>query len=274
MKLAFTTLGCPQWDMDTIVSRAVEYGFDGVDFRGYLGELDIWQLPEFTTGIEDTARRFRAAGLEIPCFSSSVRLMPRKGEDLQQGLLEVKAYAMLCRHFQAPFMRIFGGAIGDRPRPEAIKIAAANLRELVKVADGYGVQLLVETHDDWLNSHHLAALLKTADMPTAGVVWDTHHPYRMLGEAPTETCAVLGKHIRYTHWKDSRPQPNSGRDYQLCLVGAGDIPMREMLACLAGMGYYGYLTLEWEKMWVPEIDEPEVAFPAFVKHMRLMLEPS
>jgi sugar phosphate isomerase/epimerase len=271
MKLAFTTLGCPKWDMETIVSRAVEYGFDGVDFRGYLGELNIYRLPEFTTAAEETARRFRVAGLAIPCFSSSVRLMPKKGEDLQAGLSEIKAYAMLCRRFQAPFIRIFGGAIGDTPRPEAVKIAAANLRELVKAVDGHGIQLLVETHDDWLDCHHLAAVLETAGTPSAGIVWDTHHPYRMRGEAPSETCAVLGKRIRYTHWKDSRPQPHSERSYQLCLVGAGDIPMREMLASLTGIGYDGYLTLEWEKMWVPEIEEPEAAFPAFVKHMRLIM---
>lgn len=271
MKLAFTTLGCPKWDMETIVSRAVEYGYDGVDFRGYRGELDIHRLPEFTTGAAATSRLFRDAGLEIPCFSSSVRLMPKKGEDLPSGLSEIKAYAALCRRFQTPFIRIFGGAIGDLPRPEAIKVAAANLRELARAVDEYGVRLLVETHDDWLDCHHLAALLETAGTSSAGIVWDTHHPYRMRGESPAETCAVLGTHIRYTHWKDSRPRPAGKRDYQLCLVGTGDIPMREMLACLAGTGYDGYLTLEWEKMWVPEIEEPEVAFPGFVKHMRQLM---
>ncbi len=271
MKLAFTTLGCPKWDMETIVSRAVEYGFDGVDFRGYLGELNIYRLPEFTTECEETARRFRDAGLEMPCFSSSVRLMPKKGEDLQTELSEIKAYAKLCRRFQTPFIRIFGGAIGDTPRTEAIRIAAANLRKLVQVAEGQGVQLLVETHDDWLSCHDLAALLEEAGTPSAGIVWDTHHPYRMIGETPAETCATLGKRIRYTHWKDSRPQPHATHGHQLCMIGEGDIPMREMLACLAGTGYDGYLTLEWEKMWVPEIEEPEVAFPAFVKHMRQIM---
>ena len=36
MKIAFMTLGCPNWDLDTIITRGREYGFDGVDFRGYL----------------------------------------------------------------------------------------------------------------------------------------------------------------------------------------------------------------------------------------------
>jgi len=36
-------------------------------------------------------------------------------------------------------------------------------------------------------------------------------------------------------------------------------------------GYDGYLTLEWEKRWVPELAEPEVAFPQFVAFMRQSL---
>ena len=40
MKLAFTTLGCPNWDLDTICTRGKEYGYDGVDLRGYF----VWSL--------------------------------------------------------------------------------------------------------------------------------------------------------------------------------------------------------------------------------------
>ena len=49
MKLSFLTLGCPTWDLVTICTRGHEYGFDGVDFRGYLDSLDITTLPLLTT---------------------------------------------------------------------------------------------------------------------------------------------------------------------------------------------------------------------------------
>ena len=68
LKLAFTTLGCPQWDLDTIISKAVEYGYQGVDFRGYVGEMDIYKLPEFSTEVEKTIEKFKDANLEVPCF--------------------------------------------------------------------------------------------------------------------------------------------------------------------------------------------------------------
>jgi hypothetical protein len=41
--------------------------------------------------------------------------------------------------------------------------------------------------------------------------------------------------------------------------------LRHALALVRRNGYDGWLTLEWEKLWHPEIEEPEVVFPHFVK---------
>jgi fatty-acyl-CoA synthase len=93
----------------------------------------------------------------------------------------------------------------------------------------------------------------------------------MMGETPEKTWEQLGKWICNTHWKDSYADPDNKRGYQLCLVGDGDIPLRDIFACLKSNGYDGYLTLEWEKMWAPEIDEPDIAFPAYVQYMRRLV---
>ena len=37
--------------------------------------------------------------------------------------------------------------------------------------------------------------------------------------------------------------------------------MREMVALLQGSGYEDWISVEWEKRWHPEIDEPGVALP-------------
>ncbi|MEK9137475.1 MAG: sugar phosphate isomerase/epimerase, partial [Bacteroidota bacterium] len=90
MKLAFTTLGCPAWDMETILAKAVEYGFDGVDFRGYRRELKIYELPEFTSGVKLTAKRFADAGLAIPCLSTSAQVCCRTPEGLAGAIDEIE----------------------------------------------------------------------------------------------------------------------------------------------------------------------------------------
>jgi sugar phosphate isomerase/epimerase len=257
--------------MDTIISKAVEYGFDGVDFRGCMDQIDIFTMPEFSTHAKQTAERFRDANLEVTCFSSSATLYCTP-EVLNRHLNEVEQYAKLCAIFSAPFIRVFGGAIRGANRSDAVKVAASNLRKMASVASDHNASILIETHDDWTACEHVKAILDRVDSQNVGVVWDVHHPYRALGEAPEKTWSTLGKWIFNTHWKDSYIKPDAPRGYRLCLLGEGDIPLEAIFQILKDNGYEGYLTLEWEKRWCPEIEEPEIAFPQFVKYMKGLIE--
>lgn len=93
--------------MDTIISNAVEHGYDGVDFRGYLGEMDIYNLPEFTSELETTKQKFKDANLEVPCFSSSVLLVTQSEEELETYLEGLRQYAYLCNQFNAAYYSCF-----------------------------------------------------------------------------------------------------------------------------------------------------------------------
>ena len=248
MKLAFTTLGCPNWDLDTIISKAVEFGYAGVDFRGYLGEMEIYRLPEFSTDIENTKKKFAEASLEIPCFSSSVRLFTTSETEMKKFLEELEQYARLCNEFNTPYIRVFGGGIGETSRADAVNIVADNLQRMLKIAEEYQVSLLLETHDDWTKCEYVADVISRADSDNFHVLWDLHHPYRMLDESPELTWETLGDRIKYTHWKDSYIKADSTMGYQLCLLGDGDIPLEQMYRLLKDKGYKGYCTLEWEKI--------------------------
>ncbi|WP_062104505.1 sugar phosphate isomerase/epimerase family protein [Bacillus niameyensis] len=272
MKLAFTTLGCPNWNMETIISKAVECGYDGVDFRGYLGEMEIYKLPEFSSELEKTKKQFEEASLEIPCFSSSVRLFTNSEAELDNYLAELREYGRLCREFNTPYVRVFGGGIGETSREEAIQIVKHNLNQLLKVAEEYNVTLLLETHDSWTNCEYVRDVLHLTDSNYLQVLWDVHHPYRMVGENPETTWNVLGERIKYTHWKDSYLKEGTPRGYQLCLTGEGDIPLKQIYQLLEEKKYDGYYTLEWEKVWWPNIEEPEIAIPQYADYMRTLVE--
>ncbi len=267
MKLAFTTLGCPDWDMDTIISRAVEYGFDGVDFRGYGNELDIYKLPEFAARAQETAARFAEAGLEVPCFSSSAYVY----RDPEKAIREITAYAALCLAFGSSCIRIFGGNIDDTPREEAIRTAVRTLRQAAPIARDHNVKLVLETHDAWTETRHVAAVLEAVDSPAVGALWDINHPYRFADEDPETSWKNIGPWVAYTHWKDSITTPEGKHPFEDCLFGQGDLPLGDILGLLRSGGYDGYLTLEWEKKWNASLEEPEVAFPAYVARMRKLL---
>ncbi len=65
MKISFTTLGCPDWDLDDICVRVGDY--DGVDFRGLKETMDITQLLAFTSGVAETRRQI------FPVFAAWAR---------------------------------------------------------------------------------------------------------------------------------------------------------------------------------------------------------
>jgi hypothetical protein len=55
---------------------------------------------------------------------------------------------------------------------------------------------------------------------------------------------------------------------QYTLVGRGESPIFQAIDLLRNGGYEGYYSFEWEKLWHPELEEPEVAFSAYVSAMK------
>jgi len=267
MKIAFSTLGCPTWDLDTIVGRAVEYGYDGVDFRGLGEELEVYNLPAFTRLADSTRRKIEEAGLTVSGFSSSARMFDDTPQARNQSLDAVLRYRELCLAFDTGFIRVFGGSLKGMPREEAIKISVDTLEQMAELA-GPDIAIAVETHDDWVATEPLAKVLEQVQAPNVCALWDLHHPYRLAGEEPKRSYENLGKFTRYTHVKDSKLQ-SDGR-YRPALAGQGDIPLAELIGLLLNGGFDGYFTLEWEKRWMPDIAEAEIAFPAYAKFLRAL----
>jgi sugar phosphate isomerase/epimerase len=165
---------------------------------------------------------------------------------------------------------------------------ADGLRALGDAAVGSGVQILLETHGDFSASPPAADAMRRANHPQVGLVWDTHHPWRFFQEPLAESWERLKPWVRHTHWKDSvlLPEPShvsaevrqaahaaaalmAGHrhaDYVLFL--GGEFPARECLRLLLAGGYTGWHSLEWEKMWHPQLADPEVALPLFPPKLR------
>ncbi len=267
MKIAFTTLGCPEWDIDTIIARAKEYGYDGVDFRGLQGEMDVYKLPEFSDKAEQTKKKFDDAGLAVSGFSSGAYMFTAAKEDRKASVEEVARYAELCRIFGTKYIRVFGGQLKGTPLEEAIEISLEVLEEMAAVAAPATVA--VETHDDWVSTAPLRKVFERVKAENLGVLWDLNHPHRYMGETPQESYDNIGRYTVYTHVKDSRLDDSKAG--QPVLPGEGSVPLAEMVNLLRAGGYDGYLTLEWEKKWHPEIAEPEVAFPPYARYLRELI---
>lgn len=271
MKLSFSTLGCPDWDMGEIIKAAVDNDFAGVEIRGYKRELDVSQVAEFKSNARETLRRFKDAGLEIACFSSSVRMSTQTKSDEEKYLEELKRYADLCERFETPYIRIFGGEINDTPRKIAMDKAVITMNRMVEIIKNYPAKIVLETHDDWMAGDDMKELMEKVNSDSLGLLWDVNHPYMFLGEDPNETWEKTRKWIYHTHWKDSKIAIDTELGFEQCLMGEGDLPLQQIYDVLKKGDYDGYLSLEWEKVWNPDIEEPEIAFPQYAKFMKELM---
>ena len=272
MKLSFSTLGCPNWDLGTIISKAVEYGFDGIEMRGVNQELDVTKLPEFTTNAKETKQRLMDSGIEICCFSSSVMMSDPNPANIDKSLDELSRYARLCEIYDTPNIRIFGGIIGKLSWEQAIDNASSTLEKMITVIENFNAKIVVETHDDWMNADHFKELMERVNSESVGILWDVNHPFMFIGEEPELTWQEAGKWIYHTHWKDSKINHKTKHGFEPCLMRDGVLPLKNIYNTLKNGGYNGYLSLEWEKRWHPEIPGPEIAFPQYIKIMKEMIQ--
>jgi sugar phosphate isomerase/epimerase len=258
--IAFSTLGCPTWDLTRILAAAPDYGYDAVELRGYAETVDLPLAAPFSPERRaETRARFADAGIAVCCVSSS-------GVVTKGNIEHVRAHAEVAHDLGCPIVRVFGGALdADVERAEAFERAVSNLRAFGDTARDAGVRLVLETHDSFSIGKRVAELIAAAAHPSVSSLWDLHHPYRE-GESIEETYRYLAPTLGHLHVKDSRPTG------EYCLLGEGDIPLFPMLDRILDGGYRGAISLEWEKRWHPEIAEPEVAFPQYARELRRYLE--
>jgi len=266
MKLSFTTLGCPQWTLRQIVENAAQMGYDAVDWRGLLEDVDISKRPEFTTGLNETRQLFADHGVAISGIAISARYAVVDAAEREKQFDETRRNMALAAKLGTHVLRVYGGRVPEGHTVDSIlPTLVENLRLIGDEAEQYDVTLALETHDDWTDSAVFRRLMEAANHPRVRVLWDLHHPYRTNGEPAEVTYANLAPWVVSTHFKDSIP--GEGK-HQYVLLGEGDVPLKKMLDMLIAGGYDGYAILEWEKRWIPTLAEPEVAFPQYVKKMR------
>jgi sugar phosphate isomerase/epimerase len=128
--------------------------------------------------------------------------------------------------------------------------------------------VLLETHDDFVNPGFVRRVMEATDHPAVGVLWDVGEQFRIIGRPADEVWRDLGTWVKACDLKDSIADLSAPMGYRFVKTGEGELPLRDTLKLLVDNGYDGWLTLEWEKRWQPDIAEPEEVFPHYVRTVR------
>jgi sugar phosphate isomerase/epimerase len=267
LPIAFSTLGCPAWDWAKVLEFAHQHGFRAIELRGLEGNLDLPSHPVFARGrIEQTKREIREKRLKLACVSSSANLYSSDEDKRAKELGDARRFIDLAASLGAPYVRVFGGKeqtdTSRIPDEQTKARVAAGLHELGNYAGPRGVAVIIESHDHFTASTSLKDVLQAANSSHVGLLWDAHHTFAASNEEPEFTVKQLGSWIRHTHLKDSI---GSGEDRKYVLTGQGNVPIRRQIESLRSMGYKGFYCFEWEKVWHPDLQDPEIAIADFAR---------
>jgi len=243
-RFAVSTLGMPGVPAKEAARVATEHGCHGLELRVYPGE----EVHLGLAGAEvDRVRgQIADAGLVVACLAGYPKVCA-PGPD-GPVVAELRALIELAQRLDAPAVRVFpGGGGGGDGSDHGDGAAHDRIGAVLDDLRGSGVQLLVETHDSHPTGEAALRLVEPFAAPNqVSVLWDALHPWRH-GEAPVRTRAVLGEYLGYFQIKDAE----GPHDRTPVPPGQGGVPLAECGELLRN--WSGWVSLEWEKAWYPEI---------------------
>lgn len=252
----YSTLGSPELDLEGTLALAARHGLAGVELRALGGTIDLPAHFAATHGTPaELAARVAGQGMKIFALDTSLRLAHPTAED-REAFLKFLPWA---EALGVPRLRVFdGGKVGDDATHRAMADTVAWWRAL-RAEHGWSADIMVETHDALCTTPSILGFLTLA--PGTGILWDTHHTWKTGREDPLDTWRAIAPHAVHLHVKDSVSIPGPKHPFSYRLPGDGEFPMAALREALRAE-YHGPMSLEWERLWHPELAPVEDALAA------------
>lgn len=267
MKLAFSTLGCPDWDLQQIVAVAQSWRYEGIELRALGGSLNLLSRAEFTVGqISETRAYLADHGIQISCVDTSCAFHSPHATERANQVKIALAHADLAARLGAPLIRVFPDKIQPGAEREETRDWIASCLRAVAERMPDGVNVGLETHGDFARAECASEIVTLANHAKVKLIWDVANSVA-AGDVIQHAARVVQPHLAHVHLRDAKPV--SGSEHWLpVLAGRGCVSFADAVAAVTELNYDGFVSFEWEKYWHPEIEEPEVALPDFIKAIR------
>jgi sugar phosphate isomerase/epimerase len=268
MKLGFSTLGCPAWNLKQIADFAANSGYDGVELRVHDEGIHLATDASDET-VKKVAEIFKKHGSRIFSLLGYSRFTSGEQSELAANRDKLKRLADMAHILGASYIRAFAGVLPESVTHELIvERARPYLMDACEYAGKANVTIAVETHDDWCRPTNLRKLLGVIG-PQLGVVWDICNTWLETDLSVEEQYQGLRGSISYCHVKDGIKSCDGKITHLPLGEGSCDIPTAIKL--LQKDNQNVFLSFEHEKRWHPELPEPEEALPDFVRRVRMLL---
>jgi sugar phosphate isomerase/epimerase len=244
MKYAFMSFSMPEASLDEFLAMARDTGYAGVEPRAGSGHGHGLEIETSPADREAARKKAADMGVAFACVATSCKFAdPATSEE---NVAQALQYIDLAADLGAPVIRVFGGKLPEGlDRNQATELVAKALFSLADRAEQRNVAVCMETHDDWTDPNHVAAIMRKVNRPGIAVNWDIMHPVRTSGFSIEDSYAIVKPWIRHVHFHDGT------KDRQLKPIGQGIVDHKAAVKLLMNDGYSGFLSGEWIKWEIP-----------------------
>ncbi len=259
-KLSFSVNGWENYSWQDYVELAQENGFKGIELHKVFDErFSGKDAPFHKFNISATVRALRDKNIVIPCIDASCDI---SSVDVEKNAEIIKEHIDFAKKVKSEYVRVYACDNTEKARENVEKCISL----VLDYAASNGVVILVETLGAFADTSALRDLLMQFSSDYLAALWDMYYTYFVMKEDPETTITNLGAYIKHVHLKDAVCTEH-GNEY--CLIGEGELPVEVMLGALTSINYDGYISLEWNPDWIPEIEEMDVILAHFSEHVKL-----
>jgi sugar phosphate isomerase/epimerase len=265
MKPAISTVACPDRTLHQIVALARTLDITGLELRTFGDDSAHFAADPCLTSFPKTRELLRDAGIDPACLATSIRydepiFPPIIGRVTGQTDTAVRATRRMIRvaaQLECPFVRVFAFELpGNESRRSGLRRIVERLTLAAACARNTGVRLLLENGGSFPTGEDLAEIIDRVGSPLISAAYSPAVA-QAVGEDPIRALRTLAGRLESVKLKDfqgTRAVP----------IGQGEMRCRETVEELARAGYTGWVVIEWDRLWLPDLAPAEAALPPMI----------
>ncbi len=258
MKLAFSTRYMPDMALSSYLAMAKEQKFSAVEIYDINKDCFGGEKPSFKgAGVFSTKRKLLNTGIAISQLDFPFDISDN--ENFAENLKTAQEIITVAADINVNFVKAYAGK--DSATAEKF------LSEIKDTASKENVIILVETDGIYSSSSRLCEFLDRFASDNIAACWNMFATYFKENEDAETTIKNLGAYVKNVKLCDGN------EDGIPVLIGEGKLPVGEMINALRSVNFGGFVTLEWNTEWLPEIEDFEVILTFFESHMKAFGNP-
>jgi sugar phosphate isomerase/epimerase len=223
------------WDLDTIISRLPELGYEAVELRtGHAHGVE----PSLNDNARETVhRKFANSRLRLLSYGTTCEFESPAPSVRRKNIEDARRWIDLAHDTGAIAIKVRpNGLPKGVPTGQTVRNIGESLREVGDYGSPKGIEIWMEVHGpETQNPPISAAILKAANHPNVGACWNSN-PTDVVNGSVKPSFDLLAPYIRNCHINEL----------------SNSYPWRELFALLRKSGYQRYTLCE-----VDESKEPE-----------------